>query len=529
LELRPYQQECITALWDFWKQEPQGRPLLVCPTGAGKSILIAEIIRRISEKYPTFKFIVATHTKEIVSQNASELQRLMPNERIGIYSASLGSKDLRRVTFANVQSIYKKNLEADILIIDEAHLLSRNESSMYQKLISSLQQNNPYLKIFGTTATPMRVDQGSLTSEGSTFTDIAYDIGIRKLIEDGYLSPLISFGKEAVDLSQVKTSGYDYNQTDLQLAFNRDALIDGHCQNILEATKNRKSILVFCAGILHAESVAKRFCELGVSADFVTGEMLPFERDNKIDRFKRGETKILCNVAILTTGFNHKAIDCVVLLRATKSASLYIQMVGRGTRTCDGKENCLVLDYGGNIDRFGPIDCVTVKTKKGQKAEIGVVPTKKCPGCGCVVVIRVSYCPSCEYEFPEGTKELEVKATNAPILSQVEEAHIKYTEYKRHQKAGKPDSLMIKYVGDKLFFDFLCFEHGGFASAQASKKWVSRGGQMPAPRTIEEALERRHELFSIDGLKAIKRGKYYEILEVSKAPEREMDEWGDFV
>lgn len=500
----------------------------MCPTGAGKSIVIAEIIRRISEKYPSFRFVIATHTKEIVSQNASELQRLMPHESIGIYSASLGSKQLRRVTFANVQSIYKKDVTADILIIDEAHLLSRNDSSMYQKLISSLQQNNPYLKIFGTTATPMRVDQGSLTSEGSTFTDIAYDISIRRLIDDGYLSPLISFGKDAVDLSQVKISGYDYNQSDLQLAFNQDALIDEHCQNILEATKNRKSILVFCAGILHAESVAKRFCELGINADFVTGEMLPFERDNKIARFKSGETKILCNVAILTTGFNHKAIDCVVLLRATKSASLYIQMVGRGTRISDGKENCLVLDYGGNIDRFGPIDCVSIKSKKGQKAEIGIAPTKKCPACSCVVLIRVRNCPSCEYEFPDNSKELELKAAVAPILSQVEEAQIKYTEFKRHQKAGKPDSLMIKYVGAKIFFDFLCFEHGGFASAQAAKKWVQRGGQKPIPSTIEQALERSYELFSIDGLKAIKRGKYYEILEVSRAPEREIDEWGQF-
>jgi DNA repair protein RadD len=522
IELYPYQAECIRELWRFWKLKPRGAPLLVAPTGSGKSLILSSIISQISTKHPKYRFLIATHTKEIVEQNSQALREIMPNNLIGIYSAGLGQKQISRITFANIQSIYKKakSLEVGMLIIDEAHLTSRNESSMYQQLISGLQEKNPLLKILGLTATPMRMDQGSLIAEGSTFTDIAYDISIKQLIDEKYLTPLLSLPREAVDLSNVKTSGYDYNQKDLEDAFNRDALIESHCQDIIKAGAERKHWLIFCSGIDHARDVMIQFRALGVDCDYITGEMCAWERDTKLARFRNGEIRALCNVNVLTTGFNFRAVDLVVLLRATKSASLYVQIVGRGARTSPGKENCLVLDYGGNIDRHGPVDLVEVKISKDKRATVGIAPHKSCPLCKCVVFIKVMECPNCGFKFPEPTQALEIAPASSPIISMpiTPEVYPVYNRlFKRHEKTGKPDSFKIEYhctdgAHSKYLFDFLCFEHPDFAGSMARRKWIARGGQKPPPNTVAEALERVSELPSVVEISAVQKGKYYEIL-----------------
>lgn len=538
LTLRPYQIAAIRALWASWKDNAQAAPILVCPTGSGKSLLCSSIIAQISAKHPHARFLVVTHTKEIVRQNSEELQRLMPNEAIGVYSAGLGSKRIQRVTFANVQSIYKvaKTLTASLLIIDESHLVSKDENSMYQKLVKNLQVNNPNIKIMGLTATPMRMDQGSLIAEGSTFTEIAYEISIKELIEQGYLCPLVSMAKQAVDLTGVKTSGYDYNQGDLQFAFNKQDIIDAQVKEIIAGGADRKHWLLFCSGIEHAQTVTTTLRAQGIAADYVTGEMPTMNRDMIINRFMSGETQALCNVGVLTTGFNFKPIDMIVLLRATKSASLYIQMVGRGTRTAEGKLNAKILDFGGNIQRHGPIDLIKIGAKKERKAEASVAPHKKCPICDCVVPIGVKVCPSCDYPYPEPAAELEIVASEAPIVSIDEErARLAIIDMSvtnriivRHRgKDGKPDTLRITYsVGSKAYSDYFCFEHSGFPRRIAEGKWLATGGQHPVPRTVQEALDRQHELPTVTRVKVDTSKKFPEILSltVTQTPVVEYDE-----
>lgn len=524
--LRQYQTDAINALWAYWRSNPRGAPLLVCPTGSGKSLICASVIKQITDKYPKYRFLIATHTKEIVDQNSRELQKLT-TEPIGIYSAGLGSKQIRRVTFANIQSVYKRSeIESDMLIIDECHLLSKNENSMYQKLISNLQKKNRDLKILGLTATPMRMDQGSLISTGSIFTDIAYNISIRELIDNGFLCPIVSMSKEAVDLSEVKMSGYDFNQGDLEKAFNCEALIDLHCKDIIKNAKDRKHWLIFCAGIDHAKEVSERFNQLGVSADYVTGEMVNFERDNKINRFKNGTIQALCNVGILTTGFNYPDIECIILLRATKSTSLYIQSVGRGSRIASNKLDCLILDYGGNISRHGPIDAISISNKQGkEKGEITIAPHKACPICGCVVPLGNSICPSCEYKFPDSTKQLTIKPSSASVLSDIEEHQVSFRTVKKHIKRGDPEaphSLKIEYIcGLKSFMEFLCLDHQGFARQKAAERWIQRRGAIPIPKTVDEGILRQSELMPVKSIKVIKDGKYYRILSVAFQTEAE--------
>lgn len=521
MQLRPYQQEAISALWRYWQANPQGSPLLVMPTGAGKSLLLASIIQQILAKNPNLKFLVVTHVKELIEQNALEFQKLtgiLP----GIYSAGLGVKKLSKITFAGIQSLYKKadNIDCDLLIVDECHLISSNDDSMYQKLIKSLKDKNPKLKVLGLTATPFRMDQGALVKEGGVFDGTAYDINIARLIELGYLCPVRSLSKEQVDLSQVKTSGHDYNQIDLQGVFGRKELIQEHVKKIIEIGKDKKSWLVFCSGIDHAKEVTEELKRNNITAEYITGDTPVFERDLIIKEFKNGNIKCLCNVGVLTTGFNAPSVDMLVLLRATKSAGLYIQMVGRGTRLSPGKSFCLVVDFGGNILRHGPIDAITYKAKKDrEKVGLQVATSKKCERCGCVVAVRTLVCPHCEWMFPDRVQDLELVGSDAPILSKIEEYYVKDLRVKKHQKPGKPNSIMIEYFVDefKRFYDFLCFDHGGFATKEAHKKWIKISNWQKGwmlPRSTDEALTMLNQLKEPKSIKVIKDGKYYKILDI---------------
>lgn len=530
---RDYQLECIKSIWDFYRLNKTGNPLICVSTGGGKSYICALLIESIKKVKPDFKFLILSHVKEIVEQNAQELQRLIPSEIIGVYSAGLKSKTKRNITFASIQSVFRKPeifFDTGMLIIDEAHLISQNDNSMYQKFISEI--NHPKLKILGMTATPMRMDQGSLISEGSLFTDIIYDVSVRNLINQGYLSKLISKSKECVDLTEVKTSGHDFNSIDLEIAFLKNQLIKEHIKQIIEQGKDRKSWLLFCSGIEHAKKVSEELKEQGVEADYITGEMIAFERDKKINDFKSGKIKALCNVNVLTTGFNHKGVDLIALLRATRSASLYIQMVGRGLRTIEGKENCLVLDFGGNIDRHGPIDVITIKKGKAKKAEMGTPPVKKCPECDSVWLIKTKICECCGYEFSSDSMiDLTRKAeSEKSIISQVEKYKVNGFRVLLHEKPDKPQMIKIQYYTPAgMFSDFLCFNHGGYSTQIAKKKWIEKGGLVPAPSCTEIAYERQDELLGVTEIEVIKKGKYYEILKCCLNTKKNDDFSGDLV
>lgn len=526
-ELRTYQKDSINALWGCWNKNSTASPLIVAPTGAGKSLIIASIIKQVSANRPQFRFLVVTHTKEIVRQNAEELWGLI-EEPVGVYSAGLNSKQIKRVTFANVQSIYKKCelLSVDMLIIDEAHLVPKKEDTMYQRMIASLKAFNPTMRILGVTATPFRLDQGNLVSTGSVFSEVAYDIGIKRLIEEGYLAPIVSIMEKSVDLTEVKLSGYDYNQTDLQRAFGHKELIANQCCDIVHHGGNRKSWLIFCTGVDHAKEVSEELNRHGITSTDLNGDHTDWDREEKIKGFKDGKYRAICNVGVLTTGFNYPGVDMVVLLRATKSAALYIQAVGRGTRMCDGKRNCLLLDFGGNIDRHGPIDLITVRRDRGgsDRAAVTSEPFKRCPVCACACGIGTLHCPNCEYAFPDRTIELERKASTSKPLSEPipppepETYVVREVTVGRHQKGDSPDSFRVDYhvgFGNFKVSEWLCFEHGGFATVQGARKWAARGGQSPYPQTVSEALSRWElEVEPVGSITAVKKGKFFEVLAI---------------
>lgn len=509
--LRPYQEEAISALWACWRKSASSKPLIVCPTGAGKSLIIAEIVRRATEKRPSLKTLVVSHRKEIIEQNAEALS-LQIGAPVGIYSAGLGRRDFRRITCANIQSIYKKPLEADLLIIDEAHLLSTNSKSMYQKLVKGLGTD---CKVMGLTATPMRMDQGELV--GPFFSEVAYDIEIRRLIDEGYLSKLISRATlSPLDFSGVGRSGYDYNIAQMEELLCPHT--PQHVAEIQAKTVGRKHILCFCAGVKHAKELCEEFTRQGVAADYVTGDMLGLIRDSKINRFKRGDFRVLCNCDILTTGFNFPALDCICLVRATRSTSLYIQIVGRGCRTSPGKEDCLVLDFGGNIERHGPVDFI--KSIRGGKEgkEKGKVPFKMCPSCGVALHISIAECPSCGFIFPAIKKLLEEKASSASILYERPKPEIFSVDgidCHVREKEGKPPMFVVVYHTSKgKVTEYLCFEHSHGACRMAQKKWVLLGGKLPAPNTSQEADDRYEEIIAPESIEAVKENGFWRVVKI---------------
>jgi len=412
MQLRPYQLDAVRAASRSIQDEKN--PLIVLPTGTGKSLVIADITRRAVAAGR--RVLVLTHVRELIAQNYAEFCALQPFADAGIYSAGMKRKDRdHAVIFAGIQSYVSVATEAgvfDYVIIDEAHRIPPDGTGQYQQVLTAERAKNPGVRIIGLTATPYRVGQGMLTEGDDALLDeICYQANFLDLVADGYLAPVVSrHGISSADLSGVHTRRGEYVEVEAAAAFM--AVLPAHVDGIVKAGQNRKKWLIFAQSVIHAEALHAAL-SAHVPCGLVHGGV---ERDEAIDAFKSGALRALVNVNILTTGFNAPDIDMVVLCRATQSTSLYVQMVGRGTQIAQGKTDCLILDYGGNIERHGPIDCASQR-KPGD----GLPPMKSCPECGMIHYMPVMQC-GCGYEFPATErntgKDLTTTATNGGITSE---------------------------------------------------------------------------------------------------------------
>jgi DNA repair protein RadD len=493
LELRPYQRAAIDGLYNYWSDKKGDNPIIVAPTGSGKSLIIAHLIKD-AMSYPGTRVLILTHVKELLEQNASEFVALYPEADVGFYSASLKKKVLRKpITFAGIQSIHKKAYQMvptpDLVIVDEAHLIPKNYGTRYNKFLSDLRICNRGVKVVGLTATPYRLDSGWLhEGDNAIFDGIAYDIPVADLMEQGFLAPVISkSGVKTIDLSNVGKRGGEYIESELAKAASDPELVTETVAEIVRYGAERKAWLVFACGVNHAELLRAEFETHGIEADVVTGADGMSARAEKIERFRRGESKCLINVNVLTTGFNVPHVDLVAIVRATESTGLYIQIVGRGTRIAPGKENCLVLDYGDNVMRHGFIDKIKPKIK--GRTEDGEAPVKKCPECLTVNHAAVRVCIECGHEFPPPQFNHGTKAySGAMISTQVEAEWVEVNDvgYSRWRKEGKPDSIRVTYYcGLIKVSEWLCPDHGGYASERYQKRMPSLGA---SAMTTEDAM-----------------------------------------
>jgi DNA repair protein RadD len=539
IQFRYYQKDAIDAFFDHTTVGNVANGLIVIPTGGGKSIIQAEIIRQIIA-YPKTRILLLTHDKELISQNYNEFRDLIaapkpmslfdpnvsteesphiemdipgfdPDLDVGIYSAGLKSRDtMNRVLFAGIQSVHKKAWHLgffDVIIIDEAHRVSIENEGTYRSFLTEMKKINPKIIISGMSATPYRMKGGMICDEehkDRIFDKIIYECSIAELIDPThyknkdnkqYLAKPISKGSAIkADLSQVHIRGGEYIQGELEQAFNIDDLVYRTAVEFLTLTTDRKHILVFATGIKHALNIQAVFKSLGHRAEVVHSKQSIDVNDENIRGFKNGEFRILVNVDKLTTGFNFPKIDCISMWRSTKSTGLYVQIIGRGSRMAEGKENFLVLDYGGNIEEHGPVDKIKIRKNKKGKHELHKVPQKTCPKCYEAISLSALKCDHCGYEYPEPEPNHSDTASDAAIISSYKPPvtyKVVRVRYSEHWKKDSPvPTLRVDYFYNQIsgyFSQWVCIEHQGFARRKAEQWLALRTDQEIT--TVEEAMK----------------------------------------
>lgn len=502
ITLRPYQAEAVAAVYEHLRTRDDN-PCVVIPTAGGKTPVMATICRDAVTQWDG-RVLILAHVKELLEQAVDKLHAMAPDlwHQIGVYSAGLRSRNTEHpIIVAGIQSVYRRAAELDrfdLILIDEAHMLPPDGEGMYRTFLADARVVNPNVRLVGLTATPYRMTTGTICAPGSLLNHVCYEVGVRELIVQGYLCPLkTKAGKRKADTSGLHLRGGEFIAGEVEALMDDDALVQSACYEIIEHTCDRHSVLIFAAGVKHAEHVQRVLHGAGHECGFVCGDTLPFERAETLERFKAGALKYLVNVNVLTTGFDAPNIDCVVLLRPTNSPGLFYQCCGRGFRLHPSKENCLVLDFGGNILRHGPVDALQIKT---PGAGDGDAPAKECPQCQAVIYAAYATCPECGFVFPPPQREQhDRQASTAGILSgevtetEYEVQDVYYSAHvKRDAPEGHPRTLRVDYrVGfNDHRSEWVCVEHppGSYARQKAEAWWRARSNE-PCPSDADEAVE----------------------------------------
>ena len=514
--LRPYQSDAVESVYQHLR-EKDTNPCVVIPTAGGKSLCIAQVAKDAVTKW-NGRVMILAHVKELVEQNAGKLKSICPELPVGVYSAGLDSRDTQQpVVVAGIQSVYNK-IEVfkpfDLVMIDEVHMVPPDGEGRYRTFLEAAKRVNPRVRLVGWTATPYRTQGGLICKPENLLNEVCYEIGVKELINRGYISNITArAGKVKADTEGLHIRAGEFVAEDVEKLMGEDRLVTSACQEIVELTRERQACLIFCTSIAHCKKVAAQIAKFsGEECAIVTGDTPDVEREETIRRL-RGETvkadlfaeksplKYCCNVSVLTTGTDIPRLDTIALLRPTNSPGLLVQMVGRGFRLSPetGKTECLVLDYGRNIERHGPIDMIRVK-EPGQGG--GGPLAKECPNCRTIVNLPVMLCPTCGYQWPR--KELERKAheanaAKAAILSgevTIEKFPVKHAIYQVWEKygapPGSPKTVRVTYDIDYLthFSEWLCPEHTGYARRKFEKWWREHAHpDCPMPRTAEEVCE----------------------------------------
>lgn len=541
---RYYQTAAKDAFFNFVTSGKKGNPLICMPTASGKAIVIADIIIDVFRYFPGKRVMMITHTWKLIDQNNDKLRQMWPSAPVGIHSDGLGRRDtMLPIIFGGVKSIYstiKKDNRAfgsiDLIIVDEAHLISDDEKSEYLKLLQIIYKESPQVIVLGLTATFYRMKMGLLT-EGPIFDEIIYNIcdreSFQRLITEGYLNPLI--GKPTntkIDgIRDVNMQAGEFNQSLADKLVDRPEIIEASCKEVLEFGWNRQKMMGFASGINSAEHLAEMFQRLGAPVTCVHSGLSQKINKARLEGFSAGEYWGVIGANMLTTGYDEPQIDMICDWQVTNSTNRHVQKLGRGTRVLlnwekyrnEPKANTLVLDFVGNIGNIGPIDDPRMPRKPGMKTG-EPPPIKICDavklkvnegllrddpnykdGCGAYNHASVRNCCNCAEEFSfkihvEATafNDSPMKVVEAPVIERFEINRAIY--YSKHE--GKSNSLgtnnppTIKAIypfGIRSINKFICFEHTGRARHLAHEWWMKHSPN-PPPATCDEFLSRTHEL-----------------------------------
>lgn len=581
---REYQEWARDAFFTYF-QAKAGNPVIAMPTGTGKSVVIADICIGIVVEWHGQRILILAPSKELVTQNAAKFTAMAPQIPIGVCSASLNKYQLGLpITIGTIGTVYNRRHSLghiDLVFIDECHLVSHKDETQYRQLaewilrgevreipgIEVMQPDgrkermestfedvvnpnaNPNCKFVGLSATPYRLGLGHIT-DGGLFTDVCFDAcgldAFNWFVDQGYLVPLIPRPTRTVlDTTGVKKAGGDYVGGDLQRKVNKAEITSAAVAEALELSAGRNKILWFATGIEHAEAICAELESHGETAVAVHSKSVT--RDEDLAAFMTlGDNGVrhCVNFGVLTTGFDFDALDCIVMLRPTQSPGLWVQMIGRGTRTFyaagfdlstqEGrllaiansiKQDCLVLDFAYNTALLGPIN--DPRLPKKSKKTGGDPPVKTCgrtgsppmsnivegtsnidkggdpvKGCGAWNHPSARHCIQCGAEFTFEVK-FNHTAANTPLLRRsqndtlgayekpvLEEHKVTRVTYELHKKEGKPDSIRVNYYcGLRRFSHYILPEHGG-APRHRSEDWWARhgGGLLPTTTAVARGM-----------------------------------------
>lgn len=402
MDLRPYQQDAVDALLLFYLQQGTSSGLCVLPTASGKTIIFAEFIRQLLEIKPHTRVLILAHTQEIVAQNAEKLRQIWPQADIGIYCAGLGVKEVRQITSASRDSMaseISRCPEWDVVIIDEAHLVSPDDITRYQKILASIRLFSKCVKVLGFTATPFRTQHGKIYGEAehAMFESLIYRKRIDELVNSGYVCQVraVKVADNGVaDTSTVRITRKDFNSTDLERVSAIEALVAAIIADWQDKTDGKLTTAFFASSVAQGEMFARQLAESGWHYPLITAQTPKPERQRILDDFAQAKLDGIVNVATLTTGWDAPRLACIVMARPTLSASLFLQIVGRGLRLNPGKTETLLLDYGQNLQRFGVIERVR-PVMENRRRYWDVEQVVACPDCDSIVSSYERECRFC--------------------------------------------------------------------------------------------------------------------------------------
>lgn len=542
---RDYQGWATDAFYAYFQSGNAGNPVIAMPTGTGKSVVIAGLCTTILTALPSQRILMLAPTKELVEQNAEKLRSIWPGAPLGICSASLNKYETAcPITFGTIGTVINrkdklatKERPIDLVFVDECHLVSDKESTQYRQLFDYLLECNPNTKFIGLSATPYRLGVGHII-DGGLFTDVCFDSttleAFNWFIEQGYLLPVVPRPtKTVLDTDRVKTQGGEFQAKDLQRAVNKAEITSAAVAEALDLAADRSHCLWFSTGIEHAEAIGAELESHGESVVVIHSKSKT--RDEDLVAFLEGKVRHCVNFGVLTTGFDFPAMDCIVMLRPTKSPGLWVQMLGRGTRpfyapgfdlsTVEGrlaaiaasvKQNCLVLDFAYNTASMGPINDPKLPKKKGKGA--GDAPIKTCGrtgdppvsnivegssdidrgggpgGCGAWNHPSARNCIQCGAAFTfevkfgadASTSALLADSSGAYEKPVVNDFKVTRVSYDIHKKPGRPDSIRVMYYcGLRRFSHFVLPEHGGNPRKRSEGWWMRHGGGRMPESTLE--------------------------------------------
>src|SRR5215831_10730354 len=522
VELRPYQIDALAALDAHW-HNGGGAALIGMATATGKSLVIAEILHRAIARDPNLRALVTVHVRELVERDVEELLEIWPDAPYGICSDGLGRRDHdQQIIFGTIQTLCHDVAKLgwrDLLLIDEVQLVPRDGDGMYLTLIDAQRTLNPDLRMVGASATCFRLDSGYLDhGEGALFERTVFSYGIADGIRDGWLAPLSSKATVAkIDVTGVGRRGGEFIPGELERAANIDDVVEAAVAEMVEQGQDRRAWIGFCCGVEHAYSVRDAIRRHGISCETVVAATPSEERKAIFDAYRAGNIRCLTGVNVFSVGFNIPQVDLIALLRPTCSPGLLIQQVGRGTRKTEGKTDCRILDFAGNIRRHGPVDSIYVNGR--TTANPGDVLTKTCPECQEENLLATTTCSCCGHIFisePRQPKHAASADLTSILSGEVTWLPVRHSEFRAHQKYSDPTApptLRVDHLcGFSAYSEYVSFQSfNSGARYYAGQWWHAHGGRNPVPMRVADALARYDELNRVTEIVVNRDGQWWRI------------------